>query len=303
MAPISKRTFRTWSLRTLILFGVTAAIYATLADQDWPAIHRAVLSTSRPQILYASLIFVVSRIFQTARFYTLCPGGFNFAKHIGLNMGSQAGIILLPFRAGELFRPYLMNRWNKALKWSALLFWILLEKIIEGITLLPMLVVSIWALDLGESWKSSFLIYSALAAVGIVTGVLYRHRLRVWIHRIVQREQVGASLVLPFVTSVVSWLSWWWLFYAFMPNPMGSLALSVGVILASSIPALPAGLGAFEAAYVWVAGRWGVSSVDALADALVLHALIIVWTLVWGVPYLLAWGIPNRTVIEAENAT
>jgi uncharacterized membrane protein YbhN (UPF0104 family) len=281
-------------IQALIVAAVGLAVYLTMRDQDWRAIGQAALATPRTKIIYASFIFFVSRVLQTARFYTLCPGGLSFRRHVGLNMGSQAGIILLPFRAGELFRPVLMRKWNHELRWKTILFWVLLEKIIEAITLAPLLCVAIWYLGGMGSWRASAPWYTLGTALALALGWMFRRRVRAWVHEVSERERFARFLVGPFVVSALSWLAWWWLFYSFVPSPLLSLALSVAVILSSSIPALPAGLGAFQAAFVWVATRFGVPASQAMASSLVLHGIIILWTLVWGVPYLVAWGIPKR---------
>lgn len=254
----------------------------------------SILETPRSEIGLALLVFVISRLMHTVRFYVVCRAGLTFWQHMGLTMGSQAGIILLPFRAGELFRPFCMNRWNPQMKWSALLFWALFEKIIEAMTLLPLLAFVAFSFQDAANLGSVMWAYVGGVAMCLVAMIVFRRKIRSFMKVALEGRSWQRFLFWPVVTSVASWLAWWWLFYIFFPYPIPSLIMSVVVIVASSVPGLPAGLGAFEAAFVLVAQKWGWTFEAALAKALVLHALIIVFTLVWGTPYLVAWSFPER---------
>lgn len=76
-------------------------------------------------------------------------------------------------------------------------------------------------------------------------------------------------------------------------EPRVALALLVGVGFGSGIPSLPAGVGAYEAAFLW-SGEHALPHDQVLAAAVVSHAVQLLTTLLVGVPVLLLWGWPRR---------
>jgi uncharacterized membrane protein YbhN (UPF0104 family) len=137
----------------------------------------------------------------------------------------------------------------------------------------------------------------------VLTGVF-----AVWVRRRMERKlgerAAGVSL------GRWLWAMWWsqcmWaasygVYYLAVRDPKVALALVVGVGFGSGIPSLPAGLGAYEATFLWVGERAHLPHEQVLAAAVVSHAVQLLTTLALGVPVLLLWGWPRAAPGEAAS--
>jgi uncharacterized membrane protein YbhN (UPF0104 family) len=201
-------------------------------------------------------------------------------------------------RSGELLRPFYMKRWNDTLSLKVLAGWSVADKVAEVMAIVPLVlaacvvfsddprfhVIARW------TWPSAAL----LACIGVL--VLFKVRTR--FAALIATPSGGAGSVtrvaLSLLCSFIGWLLNLAIFYFIVPDIRLALALIVAVNLAAAIPALPGGLGAFEAAFIWVARIGGLPGEHALALALVVHVLQIVGTLSIGLPILSVWGWPER---------
>jgi uncharacterized membrane protein YbhN (UPF0104 family) len=240
----------------------------------------------------------MATVFQALRFYFLYPGGLGPVRHVALNFALQAGNVLLPMRSGELVRPFYMKRWNRTLPVKELLTWSVVDKIAEVIAIVPLALAAcvVFANDPRFSLLSRWVwpVAGAIGAIAVVVFVVQKRRGvgAPVVTAVGTRLGVGGAL-LSVASSLIGWTFNLWIFYLVVMDMRLALALLVAVNLAAAIPGLPAGLGAFEAAFVWVGRLGGLSSEQALALALVSHIAQIVGTLVIGVPILMIWGWPE----------
>lgn len=230
--------------------------------------------------------------FQALRFYFLYPGGLSPLRHVALNFALQTGNILLPVRSGELLRPFYMKRWNPALPVTDLVRWSVADKFAELIAIVPLVLLAcdVFAND------PRFGVISAWAwpAAGVIVAIGLPLML-------FKGPPLGGRLLLSIGCSFVGWLLNLAIFYFMAGDIRLALELLVMVNLATAIPGLPAGLGAFEAAFVWVERLRGVPQEQALALALVTHTVQILGTLVIGLPILTAWGWPEQHALDGDR--
>lgn len=291
--PNSSSTHGWWSV-------VWIALLAWAATRiEWGPVGDALHVVSWGTLVALIVACWLATVFQALRFYYLYPGELGPVRHVALNFALQAGNVLLPARTGELLRPFFMKRWNPALPVKDLAVWSVIDKVVEVIAILPLVLAAdeVLVTDPHFAVISAWVwpITMVLVATGIVVLVVGWRR--GW------RAPVGASTsltprraVLSIACSLLGWLFNLWIFYLVVPSLTLSLALLVAVNLASAIPGLPAGFGAFEASFVWVGRMAGMSTEQALALALISHVLQIVGTLVIGVPILARWGWPRAEV-------
>lgn len=292
-SPLRRNRSRVW--RTLPALLWIALLVWTARRIEWGPVWQAFTHVPLMPMIGMLAASWLATVFQALRFYFLYPAGFGPVRHIALNFALQAGNVLLPVRSGELLRPFYMKRWNPALPLRELLAWSVVDKVAEVIAILPLVLAAcqVFASD------PRFLVLSRWAwpAAGVLVGsglllIVVRWR------RGIGQASFGASgtrpalqrVVLSISCAFIGWLFNLSIFFLLIPDLRLALALLVGVNLAAAIPALPAGLGAFEAAFVWVGLMGGLPQEQALALALVAHIVQIIGTVTIGLPILSTWG-------------
>lgn len=226
---------------------------------------------------------------------------------------TQLANLILPGKVGILARILLIG---ESMGQTASFCSVVVEKALEALTLLVAFLVLVPFLGIAErSWSDGVAVTStailAFSLVIIVLAVRQRQVLLQW----AQRWRWSRVLVAPLDTALdtlevtrqpgvvlelLGWSAAIWVItvlqdYALL-LAMGitvpltavwllNVALQVGV----RVPALPASIGVFHYAAVWVLTLYGVNESAALSYAVVLHVLIFV------IPSLLAVGYLWRT--------
>jgi uncharacterized membrane protein YbhN (UPF0104 family) len=117
------------------------------------------------------------------------------------------------------------------------------------------------------------------------------------------RNEPGRSfgrLLLAFPLSLLYWLMNYLIFWSVVPNARLALLLLLGVSFAAGVPALPAGMGSYEAAFVWIGQIGSLPKEQLLAAALVSHMVQISLSLLAGIVVFWRWGWPNSTAMAAS---
>ena len=94
-----------------------------------------------------------------------------------------------------------------------------------------------------------------------------------------RRRRLAASVAISIVNWLLVGLTAWIVAVGFGLNltlAEATVVIVGTVFFATAIPAMPAAIGTFEAAVVFILGRFGVEGESAFAFALVLHALLFV---------------------------
>jgi uncharacterized protein (TIRG00374 family) len=246
---------------------------------------------------------------------------------------------ILPARAGELLRAYVLRRGEKV-PISGSLATIVLERAFDGVIMLSFVVINLPELARVSSDSSLVGNLYNLAILGVIAFVLavallmfmaiYPKRAESgleWVNqRLVPvrfRQQVtqlslrflaglGAlrsprDLFMVLITSALIWLletvKYWYLMQAF-PFEVGFFALMLmnGVVnLATTLPSAPGYIGTFDAPGIAVLTAYGVDHAVATGYTIVLHAALWLPITLLGLYYMVREGISWKSV-SAEAA-
>jgi len=286
-----------WRTRWPALVWMALLVWAA-SRIEWGPVWQDFARVPSGAVIGMFVAALLATVFQALRFYFLYPGGLSPMRHIGLIFALQAGNVLLPMRSGELLRPFYMKRWNTALPVKELVAWSVVDKVAEVIAILPLVLAAcqVFASDSRFGLLSRWAWPTAGAAVAIGAAVIilkWRRDVDATVSGSAVAHLTVRRALFSIASSLVAWLFNLCIFYVVVHDMRLALALLIGVNVASAIPGLPAGLGAFEAAFVWVGHMGGLPQEQALALALVSHIVQIVGTLAFGVPILMIWGWPE----------
>ncbi len=241
---------------------------------------------------------------------------------------------ILPARAGELLRAYVLRR-SEQVPISGSLATIVLERAFDGVIMLSFVVINLP--ELARVSSDSGLVGSLynlaiLGVVGFLMAVVllifmalnpkqtgsafewvnqrlapkrFREQLTQFSHRFL--EGLGAlrsprDLFMVLATSVLIWLletvKYWYLMQAF-PFEVSFFALMLmnGVVnLATTLPSAPGYIGTFDAPGIAVLSAYGVDHAVAAGYTLVLHAALWLPITLLGLYYMLREGISWKSV-------
>ena len=217
---------------------------------------------------------------------------------------------LLPVRAGEAVRVVALNR-LAPVPVATTTMTVVIERAYDVLSLIVLLfVVAPWLPHLSWLRTAGFLAIGLLVVLAALGLVLRRSRGQLLKRMVVPlrklrflpRESLDrapedvleglAGLLRPrmalvaFGWTTLSWLilgiGYWLVMLAFdlELRPLAGLLVVIAIGLAMILPSSPAALGVFEGATVVVLGLYGVGGSEALAYALVLHALSVLPILV-----------------------
>jgi uncharacterized protein (TIRG00374 family) len=251
-----------------------------------------------------------------------------------------AALSLLPARAGDLLRPYLLAR-QEGLSTPATFATVVMERVIDLITVLILLAVFVWgfsdASTLPPSLRRPIEIASALAAVAalammVVMWVLATHPERIGTFvattgRLLPRRlggRLGAiaktfssgfavareprALATAFLWSLPLWLllaAETWLvataFHINMPFP-GSFLLQALLVIGVAVPT-PGAVGSYHEAFrLGVTTFFGASNDAAVAAAIVVHAVGFIPVVFVGMLFMAQDGLSVRR-LQALTST
>ena len=267
---------------------------------NWEQLGAALSHLSVGTLASSTLWYLLSRFFQGLRFHALFPCGFPFPIHLGLNMASQAANIALPGRAGELLRPFYLKKWRPRLSIKTLAAGILIDKYVEAAMFLPMVAWVVF-LNTGDralidnQEKFSPWIVAAAVAVPLVGSIVSHLKP----FKNFFEHSGGSKVSTASLWSALSWLCFYLSVNALVKDSSLALAVTVAVNMAGAISGIPGGLGAYEAAYVFVVTKSGAVKEVALAQALASHTLQLVVVLVSGAFVIWKWGWPKSSAKSA----
>jgi glycosyltransferase 2 family protein len=333
------RRFRVQSAVVGLLIGAgCVAILLRQVDlkQSWNALGRL----NGPFMLVPLAIVFLNLPLRAWRWQLVFPASHRpgFAACVAvLAIGNMANF-LLPGRAGDLARCVLLGRSTSLNESSRTLATLSVEKVLDGLALVGMVLFSIWALQ-PPRWVIDLLRVAVLIFGGaLVLLVVFRYRTRTlsaFVTRIFAAlhltslenrfdglftsfsEGLSATtssvqmLTLMGITAVI-WLteaaSVWGLAaalgltVAFKSAIVASAVLGLGLM----IPAAPGGLGTYELFGTEAFKMVGIAANSALALTVVIHAWVFVVNIAFGVCMLAVQGISlaqlrNRIAAQESN--
>ena len=328
------RKFRVQSSIVGILIGL-GCLALLLREVDLKQSWQALGHLSGPFILIPLAVFCLNLPLRAWRWQLIFPVASRprFASCvIALGIGNMANF-LLPGRAGDLARCTLGGPTGSLLESSRTLATLAVEKVLDGLALLGMVLFSVWALH-PPAWLQALLSTAALIFAGVlVLLVVLRYRTRSfidsvrrifrWIHLSSLEERFdvlltsfsdGLSaissaqqlLVLMFLTVPI-----WITEAALIWGLAGALGMTVSLksaVVASAvlglgfmIPAAPGGLGTYELFGTEAFKIAGLTASSALALTVVIHAWVFVANVAVGVCLLAIKGISLAQLKESAG--
>jgi uncharacterized protein (TIRG00374 family) len=225
-------------------------------------------------------------------------------------------IASIPARIGELARPYLISK-KSSIKMSSAMGTILVERVLDGFSVLTIAVVVLFFIEL-PSWLiiSTFFVFSLTVvmlcfilvlvwhrekALNIVNKILskfhgkFANKIDELIHHFIDGFQVITDikiLLYLFFLSALVWLvdvlAIYMLLVAFGFNlpAIASFVVMIFLIVGIAIPTAPGYLGTWHLACVRGVMLFGLAEAEALSFAVVYHFLSMAIVLVLGVIFL-----------------
>ncbi len=332
------RRFRVQSAVVGILIGLgSVAILLRQVDlkQSWNALGRL----NGPYMLVPVAVFFVNLPLRAWRWQLIFPSSRRptlGACLTVLGIGNMANF-LLPGRAGDLARCVLLGRGDSLTDTSRTLATLAVEKVLDGLALVGMVLFAVWALH-PPHWVLELLRVATLIFGGaLVLLVALRYRTRALIdfirrafrlvHLSSLEEKFDGLLTsfadgLSAVSSAGQMLTLLLMTAAIWTTEAGSIwglaaALGLGVSLKSAvvasavlglglmIPAAPGGLGTYELFGTEAFKLTGMAASSALALTVVIHAWVFVANIVVGIFLLALKGISlaqlrKRIEVDAE---
>lgn len=230
---------------------------------------------------------------------------------------------LYPLRIGELLRAYLLRR-REEVAVGAGLATIVVERVFDGLALLTMVFVGLPLAPLPATWLQNGLALAVVAFVGALfaflvlaarpewalrlagtgIGLLPVPRLRAPLENFIGRFLGGIialrssrAVLTLFGLSLLIWLmemvKFWLVMQAFgFEVAFGALMLMVGVVnLTTVLPSAPGYIGTFDAPGIAILVLYGINESLAGAYTLVLHTILWLPSVLFGLLIMLREGV------------
>jgi uncharacterized protein (TIRG00374 family) len=261
---------------------------------------RLALETVDLRFVFAALgVFLLSMVARAAAWQALLNWHFRFPRVIAvLNEGYLLSNVL-PFRLGELGRAVLLGH-APGTSVLTVLSSILAERLYDVTLALSLLFILFpFAANLPGATNTAFVL--AILVVGMLGVLLVLIRRSSWVEAVLNRLPGGMERWRPiwgqlraglrvledgrvFLASslfmMISWalagLEYWLVIRSVLPEAqlVWAYFMLTVTLLGAAIPSSPGYIGVFEAAGVIALSVFGVPRADALAAALILHAMV-----------------------------
>lgn len=314
-----------WSWLPGVLISAVA-VFFLLRAVDWPALSDALRKVSWGGIALAFVLSIGSVLARSLGWKVILgPGATLREAFFGVNEGYLFNNIL-PFRAGELARAYLVGR-STTLGGMHVLSSIVIERAYDLVITAGLLLGTL-PLALGLAWaRPVAIVVLGLVIAGLIALYLaarFRQSIGDWVARISEGRPFLQKNVQPHVKSlleglsvltspglfvaslvclILAWLiaglSNYVVLRAVVPQaPLWWAALSLGMLgLGVALPAAPASIGVYEGALVASLTVVGVDANSGLAFALIVHFISIIGTAIFGAYGLFQEKISLQAVI------
>lgn len=332
-------------LRTLLGVGLAALLlWLFLRNADWNGVRAALLTADPAYLAGAVALVVLSYVVRAERWqYLLAPlGPTRFRTAFATTLIGFGASSVLPARAGEVLRPYLLAR-REGLNPTATFATILLERLLDLVAILGLLAAALVLMAHELRTRDSAVLdavrlggmtaaplgLAALAGLYALAGhEAWMQRLFQWANRVlparvawllesvIRRLAEGCAalrrpsrLLAALGWSLVLWLviclETWAVGRAFALEISfpGSWLLMALLVVGVAVPT-PGGVGGFHEAFrLGATALFGIDNNAAVAAALVLHATSTVPTVVLGLGYALHDGLDLRVIRAVPDAT
>lgn len=302
MSFLQSKKFHTglgWFISIVLLLWVGAGL-------EWHALGSAMREINYFYLIPLTVIMAIHYWFKAYRWRFLLPSDkalpSTFSLFDYLMIGNMASFVL-PLRAGEFIRPYLLTKDSK-FKFSTTFASIVIERFFDLATVLLLLALVSPSLPTLPDWALAGVNVLSVLSVGIfafmfvsafLPGVILKFsevllkflptKLKDKLHDLIASLMAGASVLrdprrlgATVIFSILIWASVWGLFWVGLMMFEGewtyllALTLTVIVALAVAAPSAPGFIGVFQTACVASFVLLGFSKEVAFAYSLVMHA-------------------------------
>jgi uncharacterized protein (TIRG00374 family) len=332
-------------LRTVIAVLLAVGLVAVfLRNAELSRVWEA-MRTARPELLAAAVgLTLITYVIRTERWqYLLEPlGKTRFKVAFRATVIGFAASSVLPARAGEVLRPYLLAR-REGLSATATFATIIVERILDLVAVLMLLAIYLIAFDTGMAARDSAL-FSAIRLGGLVMAPLAVTALVVmfvlaghpdWLHAglasakrifparlssllgritrlfsegfgILRRpERMLASMGWTLVLWVVICMETWVVAMAFgIDMPFAGSWLMLALLVVGIAVPTPGGVGGFHEAFrLGATAFFGADNNAAVGAAILLHAASFVPVTVLGLWYATQEGLNMKGITDMTRST
>lgn len=324
--------------RTLLGVGLAALLlWLFLRNADWDGVRSALAAAHPGYLAGAVALVVLSYVIRAERWqYLLAPlGPTRFRTAFATTLIGFGASSVLPARAGEVLRPYLLAR-REGLNPTATFATILLERLLDLVAILGLLAAALVvmaeelrtrdsavleAVRLGGLTAAPLGLAALVGLYALAGHESWMQRLFGWAGRtlparvawlfetVIRRLAEGCAalrrpsrLLAALGWSLVLWLviclETWAVGRAFQLDISfpGSWLLMAMLVVGVAVPT-PGGVGGFHEAFrLGATALFGIDNNAAVAAALVLHATSTVPTVVLGLAYALRDGLDLRVI-------
>lgn len=321
-------------MKKRILLGIIISIfflYLVLRNIDIKIIAEFIIHGNYLWLLPCIVMYTLAFVFRAHRWkFLFLPIKKFTAKQLfsSLLMGFAANNVF-PMRFGEIVRAYIVGKKHNVSKSSSLAT-IVLERIMDSVGVLILLVLSIPFLPVFPSWvkKTIFIAIILAISVFIAAGILItkkhfvdilkrvpfiRYELKEQIVHKIKKFIIGFEVIkdiknflIIIFLSVCVWVCETFNLY-FLVKIVGldlsffALVFVVFVtIIGVMIPAAPGSLGTFEAAFVVGMLFFKIPKETAFAAALISHAIGGFYVMSLGIYYFFKEGISYKEISQAN---
>jgi hypothetical protein len=288
-----------------LLIGIAisgVALWLVLRSISWDAFARDLLSINPWTLALALVFYLVAMSVRALCWRTILQGKVSWPRAFFIMNEGYLLNNVFPLRVGELGRAVIMGR-RSGLGFFQVLSSILVERAFDManaaillLSTLPLVLAMAWARSM--AWTILGLVIAGM--VGLYFMVRYREVLMQWAARVSQRFNFITQWLLPKINSVLEgfsiltkpgafalsfallFLSWglaiveeYIILRSLVPGAtMWWLAFVLGVsALGAAVPSVGGSIGVYEAAAVGALILLGVDKNSALAFAIVVHAI------------------------------
>ena len=331
----------------LLISGVLVYFLVTSKAVEWGKAWEYIRNSDKLLLLASSAAATAIFALRAARWRLILPAPPPGAPPLRFSSLFQACIIgqmatnVIPGRAGELARPYALNRLEPSVPFSTGFASVIVDRVFDGIVVLLLLVVAMLSPAFPRDAQingRSIAAFALLGTAGVVVGLsglfwlvlhpasligmvrrVVRRTVPRWeepIARFLERFTLGLTVLrdgkrsfIAFLWTVAHWLlcaaSYWFAYQAIgLHAPLTStLFVQTMIVLAVAIPQAPGFVGVFETVAIASLAVYGVPANLAAAWAIVYHVISYIPVTGLGLIYFARLGLTFREIRNRGDAS
>lgn len=319
---------------------VAGLMVLLLRHIDWQSVKAGFAAVDLRFLPLLVLLIALNFLIRSWRWRYLLTGGgtMKMRSLVDATVIGFTGTFLLPFRAGEVVRPWILTRWEK-ISFGASAASIVVERVVDALVIIGFLAVAVTWIDNPPEWLGTGAkLLGAVAVVGVGFMVMayffsrafsklarkmislflfprFLERVRTALYQLVdgfleglRAVSTGRQLAIVLIASLLLWLEMALFYQATLwtmgigLGPAAGLMVTVLVALAVAAPGPPGFLGTFQIGCLAALGLFEVSREAGLSYAIVAHFVQAACIIPAGLWILQARGLKLRQSLPVSKA-